>query len=99
MVFNIGQIHDFVLNKEKYEVETTGIVSHLEHLTILIFNINSYNNGIFVKRKVALFFKGFTINEPTSKYGDLNILENFLNRSTLLFIIIAQWSKIHRRHI
>ena len=43
--------------------------------------------------KVALYTKSSTIYEPTSQYGDLNILWNCLYRSTFLYIIIAQWSR------
>ena len=41
---------------------------------------------------MALHTKGSTIYEPTSQYGDLNILWKCLYRSTFLYIIIAQCS-------
>ena len=43
--------------------------------------------------KVVLYTKGSTIYEPTSQYGDLNILWKCLYRSTFFYIIIAQWSR------
>ena len=43
--------------------------------------------------KVALYTKGSTFYELTSKHGILNILWKCLYWLTFLYIIIAQWSQ------